>query len=178
MTWLSWQESPATAMFTMSTTDIAELLTRLGKAAVAASAHWPWSQPATKNEVASLPCRGRESGRGALNPRRPMPETGRGGRQRRWRSASWTGCASMINVEAIARSIEDRRAGRSGGTVVGPSGTAERRALQRVRVPLASSGIIYESRPNVTAMPVPLSEISNAVILPAAARAVGRTSHP
>src|SRR5882757_2339027 len=150
----------------MSTTDIAELMTRLGKAAVAASAALAVIATTTKNEAltaAAAAIRARRAEILEANARdmaaAVAAELG-GPLLDRLR-------LDENRVEAIARSIEEIvDLADPVGTVVAEWDRPNGLHIQRVRVPLGVIGIIYESRPNVTADAGALClKSGNAVIL-------------
>jgi glutamate-5-semialdehyde dehydrogenase len=150
----------------MSTADIADLMTRMGKAAVSAASALAVASTATKNEAltrAVAAIRGRRaeileanaqdmSAATAAQLGGPMLDRLRLDAQR---------------VEAIARSMEEIVAlADPVGTVAAEWDRPNGLHIQRVRVPLGVIGIIYESRPNVTADAGSLClKSGNAVIL-------------
>jgi len=132
-------------------TDIAELMNRLGKAAVAAASALARASTGTKNEAltrAAAAIRARCSEILEANAQDMSAAT-----------AAQLGGPLLDRlrldtkrVEGIARSIEEIVALTDPVGVVAaewdrPNGLH----IQRVRVPLGVIGIIYESRPNVTA---------------------------
>ncbi len=150
----------------MSTTDIAELMTRLGKAAVAAAARMALAGTGTKNGAlthAAAAIRARRAeileanaqdmvAAGAAELGGPLLDRLRLDEKR---------------VEAIARSMEEIVGLIDPvGTIVAEWDRPNGLHIQRVRVPLGVIGIIYESRPNVTADAGALClKSGNAVIL-------------
>jgi len=150
----------------MSTTDIAELMTRLGKAAVAASAALAVVATATKNEVLTAAA-------AAIRARRPEILEANARDMAAAVAAELGGPLldrlrlDEKRVEAIARSIEEIvELADPVGTVVAEWDRPNGLHIQRVRVPLGVIGIIYESRPNVTADAGALClKSGNAVIL-------------
>ncbi len=150
----------------MSTADIADLMTRMGKAAVSAASALAVASTATKNEAltrAAAAIRGRRAEILEANAQDMSAAT-----------AAQLG-APMLDrlrldaqrVEAIARSMEDIVAlADPVGTVAAEWDRPNGLHIQRVRVPLGVIGIIYESRPNVTADAGSLClKSGNAVIL-------------
>src|SRR3981189_1056959 len=135
----------------MSTTDIAELMTRLGKAAVAAASGWAGASPGTKKEGlprAAAAIRARRSEILEANAQDVTAAT----------AAELGGPLldrlrlDAERVEGIARSVEEIVALEDPvGTVAAEWDRPNGLHIQRVRVPLGVIGIIYESRPNVTA---------------------------
>jgi glutamate-5-semialdehyde dehydrogenase len=150
----------------MSTTDIAELMTRLGKAAVVAASALTVASTGTKNEAltrAAAAIRARQSEILEANARDVTAATAaelRGPLLDRLR-------LDAKRVEGIARSIEEIVAlDDPVGTVAAEWDRPNGLHIQRVRVPLGVIGIIYESRPNVTADAGSLClKSGNAVIL-------------
>ena len=150
----------------MSATDIADLMNRMGKAAVSAASALAVASTATKNEAltrAAAAIRGRRaeileanaqdvSAATSLQLGGPMLDRLRLDAQR---------------VEAIARSMEEIVAlADPVGTIAAEWDRPNGLHIQRVRVPLGVIGIIYESRPNVTADAGSLClKSGNAVIL-------------
>jgi glutamate-5-semialdehyde dehydrogenase len=135
----------------VSTTDIGELMTRLGKGAVAAASALAVVATETKNEAltrAAVAIRARRAEILEANVRDmaaaedaklggPMLDRLRLDEKR---------------VEAIARSIEEIvELPDPIGTTIAQWDRPNGLHIQRVRVPLGVIGIIYESRPNVTA---------------------------
>lgn len=150
----------------MSTTDIADLMTRMGKAAVSAASALAVASTAIKNEAltrAAAAIRGRRAEILEANAQDVSAAT----------SAQLGG--PMLDrlrldaqrVEAIARSMEEIVALPDPvGTVAAEWDRPNGLHIQRVRVPLGVIGIIYESRPNVTADAGSLClKSGNAVIL-------------
>jgi glutamate-5-semialdehyde dehydrogenase len=146
--------------------DISELMTGLGKAAVAAAAALAVAATATKNEAltrAAAAIRTRRSEILEANVRDMAAAE----------SASLGGPLldrlrlDAKRVEAIARSIEEIvELPDPVGTVAAEWDRPNGLHIQRVRVPLGVIGIIYESRPNVTADAGSLClKSGNAVIL-------------
>jgi glutamate-5-semialdehyde dehydrogenase len=146
--------------------DISELMTRLGKAAVAAASALAVVPTETKNEAltrAALAIRARRSEILEANARDMAAA----------QDASLGGPLldrlrlDEKRVEAIARSIEEIVALPDPvGTVAAEWDRPNGLHIQRVRVPLGVIGIIYESRPNVTADAGSLClKSGNAVIL-------------
>ena len=150
----------------MSTSEIAGLMARLGQAAVAAASVLAVTSTGTKNEAltrAAASIRTRRSEILEANARDMAAA-----------SVARLGAPLLDRlrldakrVEAIARSIEEIV------TLTDPVGTVAAQwdrpnglHIQRVRVPLGVIGIIYESRPNVTADAGALClKSGNAVIL-------------
>ncbi|MBS0418546.1 MAG: glutamate-5-semialdehyde dehydrogenase [Proteobacteria bacterium] len=150
----------------MSTTDVAELMTRMGRAAVAAAsalavvateakdaalAHAAAAIRARRSEILEANARDMAAARdaqlgGPLLDRLRLDEK---------------------RVEAVARSIEEIvELADPVGTLVAEWDRPNGLRIQRVRVPLGVIGIIYESRPNVTADAGSLClKSGNAVIL-------------
>jgi glutamate-5-semialdehyde dehydrogenase len=150
----------------MSTTDIAELMTRLGKAAVVAASALTVASTGTKNEAltrAAAAIRARQSEILEANARDVTAAT----------AAELGGPLldrlrlDAKRVEGIARSLEEIVALEDPvGTVAAEWDRPNGLHIQRVRVPLGVIGIIYESRPNVTADAGSLClKSGNAVIL-------------
>ena len=150
----------------MSATDIADLMTRMGKAAVSAASALAVASTATKNEAltrAAAAIRGRRAEILEANAQDMSAAT----------SAQLGG--PMLDrlrldaqrVEAIARSMEEIVAlADPVGTIAAEWDRPNGLHIQRVRVPLGVIGIIYESRPNVTADAGSLClKSGNAVIL-------------
>jgi len=150
----------------MSTTDIAELMTRLGKAAVAASAALAVVATTTKNEALTAAA-------AAIRARHPEILEANARDMAAAVAAELGGPLldrlrlDEKRVEAIARSIEEIvELADPVGTVVAEWDRPNGLHIQRVRVPLGVIGIIYESRPNVTADAGALClKSGNAVIL-------------
>jgi glutamate-5-semialdehyde dehydrogenase len=150
----------------MSTTDIAELMNRLGKAAVTAASALARASTGTKNEAltrAAAAIRARCSEILAANAQDMSAAT-----------AAQLGGPLLDRlrldakrVEGIARSIEEIVAlADPVGVVAAEWDRPNGLHIQRVRVPLGVIGIIYESRPNVTADAGALClKSGNAVIL-------------
>jgi glutamate-5-semialdehyde dehydrogenase len=150
----------------MSNTDIAGLMNRLGKAAVAATSALAMAATGTKNEAlarAAAAIRARRSEILEANAQDMIAAT----------SAQLGGPLldrlrlDAKRVEGIARSIEEIVALEDPvGTVAAEWDRPNGLHIQRVRVPLGVIGIIYESRPNVTADAGALClKAGNAVIL-------------
>jgi len=150
----------------MSSEEISDLMTRLGKAAVAAASALATSATETKNAAltrAAAAIRARRSEILEANARDMAAAE----------DASLGG--PMLDrlrldekrVEAIARSIEEIvELPDPVGTVAAEWDRPNGLHIQRVRVPLGVIGIIYESRPNVTADAGSLClKSGNAVIL-------------
>ncbi|HEY2398890.1 MAG TPA: glutamate-5-semialdehyde dehydrogenase [Steroidobacteraceae bacterium] len=146
--------------------DISELMTRLGKAAVAAASALAVVPTETKNEAltrAAAAIRARRSEILEANARDMAAA----------QDASLGGPLldrlrlDEKRVEAIARSIEEIvELPDPVGTVAAEWDRPNGLHIQRVRVPLGVIGIIYESRPNVTADAGSLClKSGNAVIL-------------
>jgi glutamate-5-semialdehyde dehydrogenase len=146
--------------------DICELMTRMGKAAVAAASALAVVAPETKNEAltrAAAAIRARRSEILEANARDMAAA----------QDASLGGPLldrlrlDAKRVEAIARSIEEIvELPDPVGTVAAEWDRPNGLHIQRVRVPLGVIGIIYESRPNVTADAGSLClKSGNAVIL-------------
>jgi len=150
----------------MSTTDVAELMTRLGKAAVAAASTLAVVSTETKDAAltrAAAAIRARRAEILEANARdmAAAHEAKLGGPMLdRLR-------LDEKRVEAIARSIEEIvELADPVGTLVAEWDRPNGLHIQRVRVPLGVIGIIYESRPNVTADAGSLClKSGNAVIL-------------
>jgi glutamate-5-semialdehyde dehydrogenase len=147
----------------MSTTDIAELMTRLGKAAVVAASALTVASTGTKNEAltrAAAAIRARRSEILEANAQDVTAAQLGGPLLDRLR-------LDAKRVEGIARSIEEIVALEDPvGTVAAEWDRPNGLHIQRVRVPLGVIGIIYESRPNVTADAGSLClKSGNAVIL-------------
>jgi glutamate-5-semialdehyde dehydrogenase len=150
----------------MFETEISELMTGLGKAAVAAAATLALAATETKNRAltrAAAAIRARRSEILEANARDMAAAEG----------ASLGGPLldrlrlDGKRVEAIARSIEEIvELPDPVGTVAAEWDRPNGLHIQRVRVPLGVIGIIYESRPNVTADAGSLClKSGNAVIL-------------
>ena len=150
----------------MSTTDIAELMTGLGKAAVAAASVLAVVATGTKNEAltraaAAIRARRAEILEANVRDMAAAEDAQLGGplldRLR----------LDEKRIEAIARSIEEIvELPDPIGTLVTEWDRPNGLHIQRVRVPLGVIGIIYESRPNVTADAGSLClKSGNAVIL-------------
>lgn len=150
----------------MSSETLAELMTRLGKAAVSAASALAVASTESKNvalHAAAAAVRARRTDILEANARDMAAAT----------AAALGG--PMLDrlrldekrVEAIARSIEDIAAlADPVGTVAAEWDRPNGLHIQRVRVPLGVIGIIYESRPNVTADAGALClKSGNAVIL-------------
>ena len=150
----------------MSTTDIGELMTRLGMAAVAAASALAVVGTETKNQAltrAAAAIRGRRAAILEANVRdMAAAEDARLGGPMLDRLR-----LDEKRVEAIARSIEEIVGLPDPiGTIVTEWDRPNGLHIQRVRVPLGVIGIIYESRPNVTADAGSLClKSGNAVIL-------------
>jgi glutamate-5-semialdehyde dehydrogenase len=150
----------------MSTTDIAEMMTRLGKAAVSAASTLAVASTGTKNEALA---------RAAAAIRARRSEILEANAQDMTAATSAQLGAPLLDrlrldakrVEGIARSLEDIVALEDPvGTVAAEWDRPNGLHIQRVRVPLGVIGIIYESRPNVTADAGSLClKSGNAVIL-------------
>ena len=150
----------------MSTTDIGVLMSGLGKAAVAAAAALAVAATATKNEALTRAA-------SAIRARRSEILEANARDMAAAEDASLGG--PMLDrlrlderrVEAIARSIEEIVALPDPvGTIAAEWDRPNGLHIQRVRVPLGVIGIIYESRPNVTADAGSLClKSGNAVIL-------------
>jgi glutamate-5-semialdehyde dehydrogenase len=150
----------------MSAGDICELMRGLGKAAVSAASVLAVTSTKTKNEAlaaAAAAIRARRAEILDANDRDMTAAT-----------AAQLGAPLLDRlrldekrVEAIARSIEDIAAlADPVGTVAAEWDRPNGLHIQRVRVPLGVIGIIYESRPNVTADAGTLClKSGNAVIL-------------
>ena len=150
----------------MSTTEVAELMTRMGKAAVAAAA--TLAVVATKTKDAAL-----TRAAASIRARRTEILEANARDMAAAREAQLGGPLldrlrlDDKRVEAVARSIEEivelaDPVGTVGAAWDRPNGLH----IQRVRVPLGVIGIIYESRPNVTADAGSLClKSGNAVIL-------------
>jgi glutamate-5-semialdehyde dehydrogenase len=150
----------------MSTSTIAELMTGLGKAAVAAASVLAVASPRMKNQAltgAAAAIRSRRAEILEANDRDMSVAT-----------AARLGAPLLDRlrldakrVEAIARSVEEIVALPDPvGTVAAEWDRPNGLHIQRVRVPLGVIGIIYESRPNVTADAGSLClKSGNAVIL-------------
>jgi len=150
----------------VSTTDIGELMTRLGMAAVAAASALAVVGTETKNQAltrAAAAIRGRRAAILEANVRdMAAAEDARLGGPMLDRLR-----LDEKRVEAIARSIEEIVGLPDPiGTIVTEWDRPNGLHIQRVRVPLGVIGIIYESRPNVTADAGSLClKSGNAVIL-------------
>ena len=150
----------------MSTTDIGELMTRLGIAAVAAASALAVVGTETKNEALTRAARAIRVRRAEIleaNVRdMAAAEDARLGGPMLDRLR-----LDEKRVEAIARSIEEIvELPDPIGTIVTEWDRPNGLHIQRVRVPLGVIGIIYESRPNVTADAGSLClKSGNAVIL-------------
>jgi glutamate-5-semialdehyde dehydrogenase len=150
----------------VSTTDIGELMTRLGKAAVTASSALAIVATRTKNEAlaraaAAIRVRRAEILEANVQDMAAAEDARLGGPMLdRLR-------LDEKRVEAIARSIEEIiELPDPIGTIVTEWDRPNGLHIQRVRVPLGVIGIIYESRPNVTADAGSLClKSGNAVIL-------------
>ena len=150
----------------MSTTDIGELMTRLGIAAVAAASALAVVGTRTKNEALTRAAT-------AIRVRRAEILEANARDMAAAEDAQLGG--PMLDrlrldekrVEAIARSIEEIVGLPDPiGTIVTEWDRPNGLHIQRVRVPLGVIGIIYESRPNVTADAGSLClKSGNAVIL-------------
>jgi glutamate-5-semialdehyde dehydrogenase len=150
----------------MTVNDIAALMTRLGKAAVAAAARLAVSTEQKKNEAllhAAAAIRSRRREILEANAQDMVAAT-----------AAQLGAPLLDRlrldekrVEAIARSLDDIVAlADPVGTIAAEWDRPNGLRIQRVRVPLGVIGIIYESRPNVTADAGALClKSGNAVIL-------------
>ena len=145
---------------------LAELMTRLGKAAVSAASVLAVTSPGTKNDAlrgAAAAIRARRTEILAANDRDVAAATAAG------LSAALLDRLRLDDrrVEAIATSL-DEIVGLADpvGTVAAEWDRPNGLHIQRVRVPLGVIGIIYESRPNVTADAGALClKSGNAVIL-------------
>ena len=150
----------------MSTSEIAGLMARLGQAAVAAASVLAVTSTGTKNEALTRAAAAIRARRGEILEANA--------RDMAAASVAQLGAPLLDRlrldakrVEAIARSIEEIV------TLADPVGTVAAQwdrpnglHIQRVRVPLGVIGIIYESRPNVTADAGALClKSGNAVIL-------------
>ena len=150
----------------MSTSEIAGLMARLGQAAVAAASVLAVTSTGTKNEALTRAAAAIRARRGEILE----------ANARDMAAASVARLGAPLldrlrldakRVEAIARSVEEIV------TLADPVGTVAAQwdrpnglHIQRVRVPLGVIGIIYESRPNVTADAGALClKSGNAVIL-------------
>jgi glutamate-5-semialdehyde dehydrogenase len=150
----------------VSTTDIGELMMRLGKASVAASSALAVVATGTKNEAliraaAAIRVRRAEILEANVRDMAAAEDAQLGGPMLdRLR-------LDEKRVEAIARSIEEIiELPDPIGTIVTEWDRPNGLHIQRVRVPLGVIGIIYESRPNVTADAGSLClKSGNAVIL-------------
>jgi glutamate-5-semialdehyde dehydrogenase len=145
---------------------IGELMEGLGQAAVKAASVLALAGTATKNAVLS-------SAAAAVRARRPEILTANERDMSAARAAQLSGALldrlqlDDERVESIARSIEEVLALPDPiGTTVAEWDRPSGLRIQRVRVPLGVIGIIYESRPNVTADAGALClKSGNAVIL-------------
>jgi glutamate-5-semialdehyde dehydrogenase len=135
----------------VSSTDLGELMTRLGKASVAAASALAVVTTETKNEALTRAA-------GAIRARRTEILEANARDMAAAEDAKLGG--PMLDrlrldekrVDAIARSIEEIVGLPDPiGTVVAEWDRPNGLHIQRVRVPLGVIGIIYESRPNVTA---------------------------
>jgi glutamate-5-semialdehyde dehydrogenase len=150
----------------MSTTDIAELMTRRGKAAVAAASTLAVVATETKNAALTRAA-------AAIRARRTEILEANARDMAAARDAQLGGPLldrlrlDEKRVEAVARSIEEIvELPDPVGTLVAEWDRPNGLRIQRVRVPLGVIGIIYESRPNVTADAGSLClKSGNAVIL-------------
>jgi glutamate-5-semialdehyde dehydrogenase len=150
----------------VGTTDIAGLMTHLGKAAVAAASVLAMAATGTKNEALIRAA-------GAIRARSAEILEANARDMSAARQAQLGGPLldrlrlDAKRVEAIARSLEEIVAlADPVGTVVAEWDRPNGLHIQRVRVPLGVIGIIYESRPNVTADAGALClKSGNAVIL-------------
>jgi glutamate-5-semialdehyde dehydrogenase len=145
---------------------IAELMTGLGKAAVSAAAVLAVAPTATKNEALARAAAAIRSRRAEILDANDRDMT----------AATAARMTSALldrlrldekRVEAVARSLEEIvTLGDPVGTVSAEWDRPNGLHIQRVRVPLGVIGIIYESRPNVTADAGALClKSGNAVIL-------------
>ena len=150
----------------MSTADIAGLLTRLGKAANAAASALAVAGTATKNEALTRAAAAIRARRGEILEANARDMAAAGAAQLGGPLLDRLRLDGK-RVEAIARSIEEIVAlADPVGTVVAEWDRPNGLHIQRVRVPLGVIGIIYESRPNVTADAGALClKSGNAVIL-------------
>jgi glutamate-5-semialdehyde dehydrogenase len=145
---------------------VAEVMERMGRAARAAAQVLEFSRPEQKNRAlrAAAAClRARRGGLKAANERDLREARARG------LSKAMLDRLELNDerVEAMARGLEDI-AGLADpiGTVLAEWTRPNGMRIQRVRVPLGVIGIIYESRPNVTADAGALClKSGNAVIL-------------
>jgi len=150
----------------MSTTNVAELMTRMGKAAVAAAS--TLAVVATETKDAAL-----ARAAAAIRARRTEILEANARDMAAAREAQLGGPLldrlqlDEKRVEAVARSIEEIvDLADPVGTVIAEWDRPNGLHIQRVRVPLGVIGIIYESRPNVTADAGSLClKSGNAVIL-------------
>ena len=150
----------------MSTTNVAELMTRMGKAAVAAAS--TLAVVATETKDAAL-----TRAAAAIRARRTEILEANARDMAAAREAQLGGPLldrlqlDEKRVEAVARSIEEIvDLADPVGTVIAEWDRPNGLHIQRVRVPLGVIGIIYESRPNVTADAGSLClKSGNAVIL-------------
>ena len=151
----------------MSSMDnIAELLTRMGKAAVAAASSLAIVSPRVKDQALTGAAAAIRSRRGEILEANDRDMTAA--------TAAELGAPLLDRlrldpkrVEAIARSMEEIVALPDPiGTIAAEWDRPSGLHIQRVRVPLGVIGIIYESRPNVTADAGALClKSGNAVIL-------------
>ena len=151
----------------MSSMDnIAELMTRMGKAAVAAASSLAIVSPRVKDQALTGAAAAIRSRRGEILEANDRDMTAA--------AAAELGAPLLDRlrldpkrVEAIARSIEEIVALPDPiGTIAAEWDRPSGLHIQRVRVPLGVIGIIYESRPNVTADAGALClKSGNAVIL-------------
>ena len=150
----------------MSTTDVAELMTRMGKAAVRAASALAAVATETKNAALTRAA-------AAIRARRTEILEANARDMAAAREAQLGGPLldrlrlDEGRVEAVARSIEEIvELPDPVGTLVAEWARPNGLRIQRVRVPLGVIGIIYESRPNVTADAGSLClKSGNAVIL-------------
>ena len=150
----------------MSTSETAELMARLGRAAVAAASVLAVTATGKKNEALTRAAAAIRARRGEILEANA--------RDMAAASVAQLGAPLLDRlrldakrVEAIARSIEEVvTLADPVGTVVAEWDRPNGLHIQRVRVPLGVIGIIYESRPNVTADAGALClKSGNAVIL-------------
>jgi glutamate-5-semialdehyde dehydrogenase len=150
----------------VSTTDIGELMTRLGIAAVAAASALAVVGTETKNEALTRAARAIRVRRAEILEANAQDMAAADGAQLGGPMLDRLRLDEK-RVEAIARSIEEIvELPDPIGTIVTEWDRPNGLHIQRVRVPLGVIGIIYESRPNVTADAGSLClKSGNAVIL-------------
>ncbi len=129
----------------------AELMGRMGRAARAAAREISLASPAHKNEaLAAAAKRIRASAPAILDANAKDVDAARG----RGAANAFVDRLTLneTRIESIARSLEDiARLDDPVGTILARWERPNGLVIERVRVPLGVIGIIYESRPNVTA---------------------------